>query len=692
MGSIYRVRHRLLDEIRVVKVLRPQVVEDAEMKSRFLEEAKTATRLKHPNICAHYDFALDEEGVAYLVMEYIDGANLSDLMRSRGRPGLSLALEIVHQSLLALGYLHRKGVIHRDIAPDNLMLTHDEQGGPVVKLIDLGIAKALNRDTEMTAAGVFLGKLKYASPEQYGKLPAGEKLDGRSDLYSLGIVLYELLTGVRPFAGETPPELLQAHLFQPPLPFPESDPEGRVPEEVRAAVLKALEKKREDRFASAEEFDREIVMLRRRFVGPEDLEGTVEILSSIPMKDGALPGGVTPSAQDRLDRQFGAHGHKTPSPTPSSVTLSPTVASQPPPGARELPAAAPRPAPSAARTAAAASGTTSGRRWAAALPTITVAALLLGALSWWRPWRSRSSSGENPPASLPTPSSASALQSGATAPPAATAAPSAEPTAQPAGETLAEPATVPSAREKDVSGLRRTAENARVAASRARQQALRARAPELAAALYDVAARKEKEAERSFADGELRRATASFQEAAADFNGATTWIANHRRDRSVPAERVAVLSEPTLAPQPPVRAEPTTAAATPVPTPEPARAATVPPTEALHGAAKEPERIRAVLRDYKRAQDTLDVDLYARLFPSVTPQQRQNLERAWQALAKQQVELEIRQIDVKNSHAVVRAFQRLVATPRIGSELRDARERIFRLEKRGDSWVIAGVD
>src|SRR5438552_7093451 len=131
MGAIYKVRHRLLDEVRVVKVMQQNVVADEEMKRRFLEEARTATRLKHPNLCTIHDFALDEEGKAYLVMEFIDGMTVADLLRRKGPPGLSLSLEITHQALMALAYLHRKSVVHRDIAPDNLMLTYDEDGRPV---------------------------------------------------------------------------------------------------------------------------------------------------------------------------------------------------------------------------------------------------------------------------------------------------------------------------------------------------------------------------------------------------------------------------------------------------------------------------------------------------------------------------------------------------------------------------------
>src|SRR5262249_26185280 len=144
-------------------------VGDEELRRRFLEEAKTATRLKHPHICSIYDFALDDDGTAYLVMEFIEGANLADLVGSGHPPNLSLSLEIAHQALLALSYLHRKNIVHRDIAPDNLMLTHDEEGRPHIKLIDLGIAKTVDRE-QRTSTGVFLGKLKYASPELFGAL------------------------------------------------------------------------------------------------------------------------------------------------------------------------------------------------------------------------------------------------------------------------------------------------------------------------------------------------------------------------------------------------------------------------------------------------------------------------------------------------------------------------------------------
>ena len=319
MGAVYKVRHRLLEEIRVVKVMRQGIGGDPELKRRFLEEAKTATRLKHPNIATIYDFALGEDGTAYLVMEFIDGVTLGEILKSRGSVGLGLSLEIAHQTLLALGYLHHKNVVHRDIAPDNLMLTCDDEGNSRIKLIDLGIAKVLDRHVDMTSSGVFLGKVRYASPEQYGSLLPGEIIDGRSDLYSLGLVLYELLTGRRPFVGENAVEFLRAHVFLDPISFSVTDPEGLVPEEVRAAVLKALRKRRDDRFPTAADFDREILALRNRFARPLDIDPTPEIISLVRGAPTDGPEYVTPGAQDRLNRQFSAYPTPVPQTDPRAV-------------------------------------------------------------------------------------------------------------------------------------------------------------------------------------------------------------------------------------------------------------------------------------------------------------------------------------------------------------------------------------
>jgi len=140
----------------VVKVMRPHLADDEVLQARFLREAKVAVKLRHPNLAQIYDFTVDDSGFAYLVMEFIDGLNLQEVIKVLEKPGLGLVLEIARQSIEALGYLHRKRIIHRDVSPDNLLLTRDDEGALQVKLIDLGIAKVRGGDDSLTSEGTFL--------------------------------------------------------------------------------------------------------------------------------------------------------------------------------------------------------------------------------------------------------------------------------------------------------------------------------------------------------------------------------------------------------------------------------------------------------------------------------------------------------------------------------------------------------
>jgi TonB family protein len=316
MGAIYKVRHRLLDEVRVVKVIRSQADTVGEAADRFLREAKAANKLRHPNIAVLHDFAVADDGQAFIVMEYIDGWNLLEVLSGFGPPPIALTVEIARQSLKALGYLHRHKIAHRDVSPDNLMLTRDVDGHPLVKLIDLGIAKALEGQGGLTTTGVFLGKPRYGSPERF----SGAGWDERSDLYSFGVVLYELLTGRPPFAGNDPASLMAGHLFRPPIDFAETDPAGQVPPELRALVLHALAKKPDERIASAEAFAWELAMLQDRFpLTREDLDRVWGAL--LPLGTGSVPVVASPgSTQDRLDLEFGLV--KTP---PTGIVTGPAT-------------------------------------------------------------------------------------------------------------------------------------------------------------------------------------------------------------------------------------------------------------------------------------------------------------------------------------------------------------------------------
>jgi serine/threonine-protein kinase len=253
MGAVYKVRHRLLDEIHVVKLIRPQLEHDHVIRSRFLREARTTVRLRHPNIAQFFDLTMDDEGNAFVVMEFVDGVTIETLVEKTGPLPPALAVHLAIQALEALSYLHRRSIIHRDVSPDNLMVTVGEEGGPHVKLIDLGIAKILGGQSKLTATGTFLGKVRYASPEQF-RAQSTDSIDARSDLYSMGIVTYEMLTGRLPVRGSDLSSLIAGHLIHAPIPFAESDREGRVPDDLRTIVMRSLEKRPEDRFASAAEF------------------------------------------------------------------------------------------------------------------------------------------------------------------------------------------------------------------------------------------------------------------------------------------------------------------------------------------------------------------------------------------------------------------------------------------------------
>lgn len=302
MGAVYKVRHRLLEEVRVVKVMRPHLADDEVLQARFLREAKVAVKLRHPNLAQIYDFTVDENGYAYLVMEFIDGLNLQEVIKVVERPGLGLVLEVARQSLEALGYLHRKRIIHRDVSPDNLLLTRDDEGALQVKLIDLGIAKVRGGEDSLTSEGTFLGKVRYSSPEHF-KTQEGSGVKAASDLYSFGVVLYEMLTGTYPIKGTSVASLISGHLMHPPLDFEDSDPEGRVPEDLRAVVQKALEKDPKKRFGSSTSFANALQPWIEKHPLEEDVfEAIFDLPTLTTHKIRTIKPGST---QSRIDRSFG---------------------------------------------------------------------------------------------------------------------------------------------------------------------------------------------------------------------------------------------------------------------------------------------------------------------------------------------------------------------------------------------------
>jgi len=253
MGEVYRARHLHLQEHRVIKILRADRAADQQALQRFAQEARIATQIKHPNVAILYDFARLDDGSFYMVWEHIPGEDVGTALRARGPFDVKLAVELGIQALRGLDAIHSAGVIHRDISPDNLMLTRDRRGKPLLKIIDLGLAKNLEAPAgfEITLAGTFLGKLMYCSPEQAGSLAEGVPLDHRSDLYSMAAVLYEMVTGKPPFDSESDHGYVLRRLSEPPLPMTGRAPGIAVPAALDEVVLKGLERDRDRRWPDA---------------------------------------------------------------------------------------------------------------------------------------------------------------------------------------------------------------------------------------------------------------------------------------------------------------------------------------------------------------------------------------------------------------------------------------------------------
>src|SRR5262245_35366048 len=203
MGEVYLVRHVHLQELRVVKILRQDLAADPAAQKRFMREARLATQIKHPNVAILYDFSRLPDGSFYMVWEHIQGEDVGDRIRERGPFPIAVAVQLGIQALRGLEAIHASGIIHRDLSPDNLMLTINARGQAWIKIIDLGLAKHLEADSsfEITQVGTFMGKLRYCSPEQAGSA-SGEILDRRSDIYSFALVLYEMITGMAPFESD----------------------------------------------------------------------------------------------------------------------------------------------------------------------------------------------------------------------------------------------------------------------------------------------------------------------------------------------------------------------------------------------------------------------------------------------------------------------------------------------------------
>src|ERR1044071_5755174 len=256
MGCVYRATHVLMEKTVAVKVLHPALAADDKIVQRFTREAKAASRISHPHAINVTDFGESENGIVYLVMEYLRGRTLKEIVRAGGPMALPRVVEIVRQVSGALEAAHAEGVVHRDLKSDNIMLEEVVGGGDWAKVLDFGIAKIQQNtnqsvhetDPGLTSPNLIIGTPQYMSPEQCSQ---ASDIDTRSDIYSFGVILYEMLAGHVPFAGDSPTAIMMKHLQEPPPSILEERKD--LPAGVGRVLARALAKRPEDRYQKAGE-------------------------------------------------------------------------------------------------------------------------------------------------------------------------------------------------------------------------------------------------------------------------------------------------------------------------------------------------------------------------------------------------------------------------------------------------------
>ena len=264
MGAVYRARHLSMDRPVAIKVLHQRLVEDEAARIRFQIEARAAVLLRHANAVAVTDFGQTSEGCVYIVMELLEGRTLREILGREAPIETARAISLMLQTCDAVAAAHEAGIIHRDLKPSNILVTQSQDQPAVVKVLDFGIAK-LAADTfdeedatTLVQSSSVIGTPRYMSPDQH----RGAELTAAADVYSLGVMLYEMLTGMAPFTGTTPEEIAEKHAND--APHSPRTIVASIPEDVESVVLHALEKRPEDRPQNAGEFRRELLETAER--------------------------------------------------------------------------------------------------------------------------------------------------------------------------------------------------------------------------------------------------------------------------------------------------------------------------------------------------------------------------------------------------------------------------------------------
>ncbi|HLV21234.1 MAG TPA: serine/threonine-protein kinase [Polyangiaceae bacterium] len=256
MGSVYKASQPEMNRMVAIKILHPKLAGRKDLSSRFRREARAMSQLTHPNTVKVFMYGeLEEDGSLYIVMELLEGRNLNQTVRREGPLPVERAIPVLVQVCGALHEAHEMGIVHRDLKPENIFLSKSGGMDDYPKVLDFGLAKVTERQMRpgsliLTQEGMVFGTPEFMSPEQ----AQGKTLDARSDIYSLAVILYEVLTGKLPFDAKTPMEYIQKHVMDPPIPLKERTSERSFPAGLQDVLFKALAKKPEDRYQTAAEF------------------------------------------------------------------------------------------------------------------------------------------------------------------------------------------------------------------------------------------------------------------------------------------------------------------------------------------------------------------------------------------------------------------------------------------------------
>jgi eukaryotic-like serine/threonine-protein kinase len=731
MGVVYRAFDTLLERVVALKVISTPIEDKPEVRERFIREARAAGQLSHPNIITIHDLG-EHDGQPYLAMELLEGEDLLSRMARPERMSLRRKVELASDVCNGLEFAHSRGLIHRDIKPANIFITT----GGTLKILDFGLARLMT--SELTGSNMMMGTLNYMAPEQI----RGERIDHRVDIFSVGVVMYELLSGRKAFAGDSFASTLFKILNEVPAPLLGIDP--TLPPELVAVVERALSKPRDERYQNMGEMLRDLAIFRQFSFGDSPMSGR-------PISDRQRP----PS-----DPARGGSGPARPGSGPQHDS-GPTFADRPP-----TPTATPLLTPPPASSPASSAGISPGTKYATAAAIVAVLAI---AGLWLVFGRSNAEPTSAPPPATTsaTPDVSAEMQQALDALKRADypaverltddvlrkvpnhaeahrvraearsaneavtrslhaaqthfAAGRFEEASKAAGEVLSVAPNHPEAQRIMEEGASRSrghgAEEARARMTRARGAARAANATSLASGSYRAASDAEREAQQLYQAGKLAQATAKFYEASGLYRSAeiaaqSAAAAEAERRRVAEAERARRTAEPAPQPLPapsvssgaPVSAlppavtpgqppapPPAPAAPTPPPSPAPTTSSGPPPqTESSSRAAAE-DAIREVLSRYETALESRSIDSLKRLWPGLAGAQQGAIENDFRNANRIRVEIIEPRIAMSGGTATVNFLRRYELMTVDNQRLSSDTPATMTLRRADGNWIIESI-